>query len=289
LKVIWVLENIIGDTKFYSKFDTLLLLSSVRLWKRNNPKDYCVLYCDWLTKKFINALDVEWFWDDIIEFTPTTNIDKRVFWASSKLEVLSLQTEPVLLLDNDTIVYKNLNEYIDWDTHWVFNLEMGAGYYPTYYDEYVQRLSIKKRWKPEAVNVSFLNLPNPTFTKEYADLSLKFMSEFTEMGVENSNYLIFSEQLLLKDLLDTKQIPYKSIVSNYEISVNRDWGKEHDMGIWNKDQYMQYIRHYGAYKKKIKEKNLQKEYNFELKSLFFSINFRNFHLTDFLDSNEYSK
>ena len=39
MKIIWVLENIKQDNKFYTKLNTLLLLASVTLWKKNNPED----------------------------------------------------------------------------------------------------------------------------------------------------------------------------------------------------------------------------------------------------------
>lgn len=289
MKVIWVLENINKRLDFYSKFNTLLLLASIRLWKRNHPNDVCFFYCDELTYDFFKKLEVLHFWDEVIIFKPTNQIDKKVFWAASKLEILSKQDEPVLILDNDTLVYKPIKKFLDLNKVWVFNLEDGTGYYPTFYDQNVRNLSVKKRWKPNAVNVSFLFLPNPTFTQEYANLSLKFMTEFTNMGVDSSQYLVFSEQLLLRQMLDDNRIDYGSIVSNYEISAERKWGKTHSLGIWDENQYMEYIRHYGPYKNHLKEKKLEKEYFFELKSLFFSINFRNFHLTQFLNSNEYSK
>jgi hypothetical protein len=289
LRVIWVLENIKCSKEFYSKFNTLLLLSSVRLWRRNNPSDYCVFYCDAITETFIKEIGVYEFWDEVIVFTPIAGINKEVFWSASKLQILSNQTEPVLILDNDTIVYKNIKPYLDLNKVWGLNLEDGAGYYPTSYDTNVSKLSIKRRWRPNALNVAFLYLPNPEFTKMYAETSIGMMREFTQIGVDNSQYLVFSEQLLLRQLLDDNQIDYGTIISNTEICYDRKWGEPDTNGLWDYNEYMLYMRHYGPYKRDIKEKKLEKEYNFELKSLFFSINFRNFHFTQYLDSNEYPK
>ena len=66
MKIIWVLENIRKRKDFYSRLHTLLLLCSVKLWKKFYPDDYCVLYCDNLTKEFLVDLKVECFWNEII-------------------------------------------------------------------------------------------------------------------------------------------------------------------------------------------------------------------------------
>lgn len=289
MRVIWVLENIKKTTRFYGKLNTILLLSSVRLWKKNHQKDNCVLYADSLTLEFLTQLNVIDFWDEIVEYSDSLRIDKNIFWSAAKLEVISKQSEPFILLDNDTLVYKELYSKLDLSNHWVMNLEMGKGYYPTNFDHFIRSISYKQRWLPESVNVSFLYMPDFNFAKKYAKLSLNMMEEFTQLNVPNSQYLIFAEQLLLKHLFDLENISYKSLIKNYWLCDQWKWGAVHNDGIWEEQQHMKYIRHYGPYKNQLKEKKLEKEYFFELKSLFFSINFRNFHLTQFLNSNEYPK
>ena len=66
MKIIWFLENIKKDNSFYTKLNTLLLLASVTLWKKNNPKDYCVFYCDSMTENFYKSLGVLYLWDEVI-------------------------------------------------------------------------------------------------------------------------------------------------------------------------------------------------------------------------------
>ena len=65
MKIIWVLDNIRERKDFYSRLHTLLLLCSVKLWKKFYPDDYCMLYCDSLTKEFLVDLKVECFWNEI--------------------------------------------------------------------------------------------------------------------------------------------------------------------------------------------------------------------------------
>ena len=65
MKIIWVYENITKQREEYSKFNTLLMLASVSLWKRNHPEDDTWLYCDELTHSLIKDIGVESLYDNI--------------------------------------------------------------------------------------------------------------------------------------------------------------------------------------------------------------------------------
>jgi len=279
LKVIWVLENIEQNINFYSKLHTSIMIASIRLWKRYNPEDYCVLYCDAMTHDLFYELQIECLWDEIIIFQSQLNVNKKIFWASAKLEILHKQREPVIILDNDTHVFCNIKKYLDKDTVYVHNHEIGQGYYPTGLDEYVRKLSYKGRWKTESVNVSFLYLPNPSFTQKYAKISMGMMEEFTQMNVPHSQYLIFSEQLLLKHLLEEEEIKYKSIISTDWDCKEWEWGEDNDKGIWKFTESGRYIKHYGPLKGWIIHNKADQNYEREMKHLENCINFPNLDLS----------
>lgn len=279
MNIIWVLENIKEDKNFYGKLNILLLLTSVRLWKKHNPTDVCILYCDQLTKKVLEELKVTFLWDKVEGYSHKRNINREVFWAASKLQVLSEQTEPCIIMDNDTLVFKPLKPYLDLDTFYVCNFEHGKGYYPTSWDPVVRQLSYKPRWKQLSVNVSFLNLPDPEFTRLYANMSLDMMEEFTKLNAPNSQYLIFAEQLLLKHLLDKHNIKHKSILSTYWNCETWLWGEDHDKGIWSIDDSHTFFRHYGPTKTWIKEYYKGYNYEEEIKMLENCINLPNLDLS----------
>ncbi len=278
MKIIWVLENIDNDNQFYSKLNILLLLSSVRLWKRNNPEDNCVLYTDNLTKELLINANVHHFWNEIIIFNPNRNINRKVFWAASKLEILALQDEPVIIMDNDTLVFKPIKKYLDLNKVYVCNFEVGKGYYPTAIDPFIQKLSYKKRWKTRSVNVSFLNLPDPDFTQRYANNSIKMMEEFTSMGVPHSQYLIFAEQLLLKSMLDEEKIEHSSIIATNWDCKKWEWGEDHHNGLWSMIDSGTYFKHYGPLKGWIIESKADQDYDTEIKMLENCINFPSLNL-----------
>jgi len=264
LDVIWVYENIQKSPAFYGRLDILLLLTSVSLWRRNHSEDNCILYCDEMSYDVLDKLKVIEFWHQIRPIPNQRKINKSVFWASSKLQVLADVRDHVIIMDHDTHVYKPLKPVLDLDKIYVTNLEKGQNYYPNSTDLYVKKLSYKPRWQTDSVNVSFLNLPDPAFTKEYANLSLDLMEELTSIKAPNPQYLIFAEQLLLKQLLHEKSIPHSSIISTYWDCKLWDWSEDHNQGIWTINESYKYFKHYGPLKGTVKDSREGESYEGEL-------------------------
>lgn len=281
----WVLENIkknknSNDYYVDSKLNILLLLASVHLWKKNHPEDTCILNGDNLTIDTLDRLKVLDFFDRVLLLPKSNrNINKDVFWAASKLEVLSNIDYPTIIMDNDTHVYRRIKDFLDLDIHYVCNFEKGKGYYPTAIDPKVRELSYKTRWKTESVNVGFLNLPNSDFTRRYANESLKMMEEFSTMGVPHSQYLIFAEQLLLKHLFVKENIEHRSIISTTWDCKKWEWGEDHDKGVWSIYESEVYFKHYGPLKGWIKDNKADQNYEREMSHLYNCINFPNLDLT----------
>jgi hypothetical protein len=267
MKIVWVLENITKNKYFYGKFNILLLLASVHLWRKNHKEDTCYLYADDMTIDLLDSLKVLDFWHKIKPIPSGRKINKSVFWASSKLQVLSEIEEPIIIMDNDTHVYKPIKHLLELDKYYVCNYEIGKGYYPTSVDPYIKKLSYKPRWKTESVNVGFLNLPDPDFTKKYANLSLELMEELTFLKAPNPQYLIFSEQLLLKHLLDENNLEHKSIISTYWNCKQWNWGDDHSNGIWKYEESEKYFKHYGPGKLTILDDTTGSLYNEHIKHL----------------------
>jgi len=252
------------------------MLASVRLWKKNQPEDTTWLYCDEMTKDLLESLGVTSLYDNIEVINFDGNINKEHFWASSKLKVLSLQTEPVIIMDCDTLVFKPFKQHLQDDTVLFTNREYGRGYYPTSIDPLVRKLSYKHRWQTDSVNVSFLHLPDPNFTQMYANLSLQMMEEFTKLKAPNSKYLIFAEQLLLKHLIVRDKIKHKAVITTEWDCNNWRWSKVESEGIWSIEESGEYFRHYGPLKKWYKKDDPAHSYKEEMQMLRNCINFHKF-------------
>lgn len=272
MKVIWAFENISKSKSFYRKLDFAMFLASVRLWTKHHPDDYRVLYCDSITRNLLIELGVQKFWHTIIDVDtlPKVQIDTRIFWSSVKVRALAVQKEPVLILDNDFLVFSPLGTYLDPGKICYSHTEDGKDYYPNFTDPFVSKLSYKISYGLVSCNVSFLYLPDPEFIKMYAGISLQVMKEFSEMHVPNDLFTIFAEQLILKSwMVHTRrdyQCLYKPI---YICKEERFSEKEEDYhGIFTEREASLRFRHYGPAKRLIRKGMGPRSYEEEFDEVF---------------------
>lgn len=267
MKTIWVLENIREHRSFYSKFDLLMMFTSVIQWKKHHPDAVCELHADKMTQEFFNQLGVLSLWNSVKEVGKNKAIDKNVFWASAKLQALRNVTEPVIIMDNDFVVYQSFDKFFKNEVI-VGHDEDGKEYYPKALDPYVRKVRhIINRPDLKAVNCCFLYLPNPQFTQHYASLSLQLMEEFTKMKVPNSKYLIYAEQLLLKHLLTLHNVTYKPLLDTVYDSKLNQFTVKTDKGLIRLKDHTRYFRHYWMEKPKIHNSKDGYDYNEEVRQL----------------------
>lgn len=250
VNVIWILENIRKHSSFYTELKVSLLLGSVIQWKKHNPNTNTVLYCDKLTHSLLSDLNAIELWDNVHKCSFDSTIDKEIFWASSKLEVLSNIKQPSIVLDHDFIVYKSFEPFLK-DKLIVCHEENGENYYPNALDEYVRRTNhILNRPNHESVNCCFNYYPNPAFARSYANTSLELMKELTKLKAPSSKYLVYAEQLLLKHVLGLHKIEYTTLIPDVWHCSDRKWLKG-NKGILQSKEANLYYRHYWMEKPKI--------------------------------------
>lgn len=256
MQVIWVWENIKEHKSFYNELDTYLLIASAILWKRNNGTDSnCVLYCDKMTKSYLNEIGAlnQNIWDEVKLLPKNNFIDKSVFWASSKLEVLRYVDKPTLVMDHDFLVYKPLIQKLNHKPVFCYE-EDGSNYYPTRFDPLIRSLNhLINTPNTQAINCCFNYFPDYKFANAYAKLSLEIMTELTNSKKSlTSKYLIFAEQLVLKYMLDLYNIEYTTLIKGVHVS-KEDKFKEVNKGIYELKNSYKYFRHYWKDKPKIKD------------------------------------
>ena len=229
-----------------------MMFTSVIQWKKYHPTFTTELHIDKLTYTVFNKLGVLDLWDNIEILAENKFINKNVFWASSKLQVLRNVNEPVVIMDNDFVVYKSFEKFLK-DNVVVAHDENGQGYYLGPMDPIVKQVrNIISRPKLDAINCSFLYFPDYKFTQSYSSTSLDLMSEFTRLKAPNSKYLIYAEQLLLKHLLDLHEIQYKTLIDTVYICDGSKWNGKSNGLIKFEDAY-KYYRHYWKEKTLIRE------------------------------------
>lgn len=266
MKTIWVLENIRGDRTFYEKFDLLMMFSSVIQWKKHHPTFECSLYADKMTLEVITQLGCIDLWDNKTVLKTNKAVNKNVFWASSKLQVLREINEPCIIMDNDFVVYTSFKKFLKQKVI-VSHIEDGRNYYIMPTDHFVKKIKhLINRYKQSAVNCSFLYLPDYKFTNYYAKVSLEMMAELSRIKAPNSKYLILAEQLLLKHLMDMNEVSYIPLIDREYICVKDEFGKK-VKGLIKFDKQHLFFRHYWMDKPKIKKSKKGFSFDQECKSL----------------------
>ena len=255
---IWVLENIRKHKSFYKELDTLLLLTSVNQWKKHHPTHKTRLYADVMTLDYLDSINALDLWGEKKILPENKLVDKNIFWASAKLQALKDINEPVIIMDNDFIVYRSFYSLIK-DKVIVAHDENGYDYYPGPLDPYIKEVKhIINRPNYYSVNCCFQYFPEPKFLQKYSETSLLLMEEFTKLRVPNSNYLVFSEQLVLKHLLDQYKIEYETLIGDMYISKDRLF-EPNKKGLISSKEQNAWFKHYWMEKPELRKDNEAKQ------------------------------
>ena len=254
MNTIWVLENCKKSDDFYTKKLVLLLLASVSLWKRYHPLHDVYLYVDTITYNKFKQTPILSFFPITTVFEYNEKIDKSIFWAASKTKIISKITDPTIVIDHDFLIFKNIDKHLNNKVLYSYD-ELTNDWY--YMDERLNKKLTNpiKKIIDKAANVSLLYFPDYEFANEYANQVLQNHIEFTELGVDCTNYMCLSEQMLLKQWLVERNIPHETL-SNYlwdcaKVKPNKNL--INDRGIWNYKESSLYYKHYGMEKKQLKD------------------------------------
>lgn len=209
MKVIWVLENIKKDHKFFlPEIELLGLIASISNWKTLYPETITHLYCDSSVLEYLEKIEIIELWDVIHteELDSQDLIDRRPFWAASKIKILKGIKTPFIIMDCDLYFKKrciDIDSLSEFDVV-VNQIEDGAGYYPTKRDPIIKDMNDPFDYKSShAFNVSFLYIGNEKIRKEYTDLSYRWMEDLSLKNPNstslNGKHMIFCEQKMLKE------------------------------------------------------------------------------------------
>ena len=196
MQVKWVYENVTGFDSFYSKLNITLLIASVCLWKKYHPKHTTVLYLDELTYEKFFKLDITYLWNKVKILDYTDKVNRKVLWAGCKPKVISQTKNPMLIIDHDFLIFKNVDEILKDEIIYSYDEDMSRWYIKPD-DEYNKQLTSPIEFiQNKAANVSFLYLPNVDFAIEYGKQTVDRLKELTALLGDsiNTGYLTACEQ-----------------------------------------------------------------------------------------------
>jgi len=210
MKVIWVLENIKKGHKFFlPEIELLGLIASVSNWRILYPETSTHLYCDSSVLEYLNKIEISDLWETVHtdELDSSDLIDRKHFWAASKIKVIREIEAPFIIMDCD-LYFKN--RCLDLDSFSNFDIitnqiEDGIGYYPTKRDSIIKDMIDPFKYRSShAFNVAFLYIGDERIRKEYTDLAYSWMEDLSAKNEESlsGKHMIFCEQKMLKEFAD---------------------------------------------------------------------------------------
>ena len=263
METIWVLENVKKDISFYSRLQIWMLVASVSLWRKYHPNHKTVFYCDEMSHEVLSNLGLLGMWDEVRPLSYPEKINREIFWSSPKTKIISETKIPLLVIDHDFLIFKNIDEYLKDEVLYSYD-EKASNWYPPKNDAFNQKLSNPIPWIVDlAANVSLFYLPDPKFAQKYGKQTLKNHEELTIMDspLITTNHMIMSEQFMLKQWLIQDNIPHNCLSQNlWDCKKINFYDAINDRGIWNLKESILYYKHYGAEETYIREKTSSTPY-----------------------------
>jgi len=264
METLWVLENVKKDLCFYNRLQIWLLAASVSLWRKYHVSHKTVFYCDDLTFDYLENFGIFHLWHEIRSLSYPEKINREIFWSSPKTKIISETKIPILLVDHDFLIFRNIDEILTDKLIYSYE-ERSDNWYPSANDIYNSRLTTPiTRINDLAANVSFFYLPDPAFANKYGRQVLKNHEEFTAMDSPyiTTNHMILSEQLMLKQWLCLESIPHQCLSKNLWDCKKADFYNDlTECGIWNLKETRRSYKHYGVEEGRIREH--QPGYNYQ--------------------------
>ena len=179
------------------------------------------------------------FEDRVLGLEVDEAINPKVFWAAGKLFALSKLTRPMVMVDLDLIVWKNIDDLIgDSDVYGIHREHIRPEVYPD--KEYFKfkngyEFPEDYDWDALPLNTALLYIKDIDFIHKYADKAIDFMYH-TDESNENLKHMVFAEQRLLPILAAKYN---KSIKTMFDVGENIGY-QEYFTHVWGHKNILKY-------------------------------------------------
>lgn len=265
------------------KPEVLTTVSNLLFLKQMYPEYNYVLYVDSTTEKYYGDLGITQLFDEINTSVLNRNysIDKKAFWAYSKIFALRATPAPCVIFDLDFRVFDDIRAlgYFSYDVG-AFCLENIKGkYYYSKPEECLQGINVPRDfdWDEFSVNVSSLYFKDSEFKNIYCDWVINYMYDWSFVHKNDTmdygdNIILFSEQYMLNQLIKKHNKTTALLVDDtQEEPLPKNYIS---LGL-NKTNNFNYVYHFGRTKTLLVRDS--KEYNIEIDTI---VNYANLKIKD---------
>jgi len=201
-------------------FNILFTILSAITWRKFNGT--IKLYTDSVALEYYKTLGICEIWDEIDTKTLDdfpNDINPGIFWAASKIIALKEESAPVIMIDQDLIVWKNIDDILKDEDLVVFHregLDLDDIYLP--YDVLKKRADYKPdpswNWNIMPCNTALAYFKDNEFLKYYTDCAIDFMKGNNEYALDSVSQMVFAEQRIIAMCAEAKNINIKSCLDD---------------------------------------------------------------------------
>lgn len=228
-----------------------------------------------MSHDLFHKLDILHLWHEVRPLIYPDKIKREIFWSGSKTKIISETKVPLLVIDHDFLIFRNIDEYLKENILCTYD-EVASNWYPKLDDKWGTKLTEKiPHLIDRASNVSLFYLPDPDFANRYGKQTLKNHTDFSAMNTEGmtANHMIYSEQFMLRQWIYKESLPYKTLCKNiWDCSSITYTEKEWENGYWDIREAKRSYKHYGAEKRFVLDNKAGYRYNETLEYLLRCIN-----------------
>jgi hypothetical protein len=228
MTVIWVAEDINKDGTFkQTKAEVLCTLSCLLFIKHYYPNFKTIFFVDQYTKEYYEQFGFLHLFDEINNTLLNENIekiDKKFFWAVSKIRAQRFVEGPTLTMDLDFRIFDDLTKFgvfeEDMTCLWVEQIDDLSYYHPIKALGFTD-LRWDYKWTDRALNVSFLYIKNDNFKKLYCDTALEYMrASYKRFPIPSNKWeknkpILFAEQYMLYQLAIKENQTVKVLIDDF--------------------------------------------------------------------------
>lgn len=220
-----------------SDYEILTLMLSVLKWKQNNGNAYMI--CDSLAKEFLVSIGVDALFDGFKDLQVDSVINPKVYWAAGKLFALACIDRPMVMIDLDLIVWKNIDELIkNTDIYGIHREQIRTEVYPSLdYFKFKEDYNLPEDYDSEVLplNTALLYIKDMDFVDAFTSKAIEIMRH-TDEERENLKHMVFVEQRLLPILAKKYE---KKITTMYDIGENIGY-QEYFTHVWGHKNILKY-------------------------------------------------
>ena len=197
-------RTIKSDSAFYMEdFEVMVMIMSALSWRRLNGK--IKLYADEVFAKYVYDNNLDFLWDNGIDLKvlsePITNINSKIFWAASKMDVINDMKENEVHMDIDFAAWSNLDDEFNEEFDVIVSHFEPVNDFTCYIDKellvppkgYVFNKNLD--WNFPAINTSFIMFKNKEAKDIFCKECVRYM-ENNDTDIPNDVQMVFAEQRL---------------------------------------------------------------------------------------------